>query len=435
MKELKAEAFEYPVIWEEKPDIYFGSGIFTVLNKPIERKFKLTCLVSKAYISVVNPFRLDAFGDNMTFEGTLENGSSVKGTFGDHKLTNHVLIVECKELFIGEVNEISSIETKLIGAYFEYDFSFEYENFLIELFKSDIPFDIAVRTHKINHTVLPGSRIKLSGSYITFDEANKLFRDLSYVLRPITSSEVYYRAITLNDGEAKVYSSDYIFGKLFGYNSNILSSPRDMKLYLQKALVKYIHGSKEDRITILAAGHDLATSAACGLQETSLMLLIASLNRLGGLASKKKSVWSNHKDRKVYLKQLKKYIVLESQSYIKTNTNPFSANEIVNIETSIKLIDYIDSKFIREIKTHLQDNGWSIQLDFQLLKKIRDNLMHTGLTDPTISMDEKHELQMQLEEFHLVHILDLIGFNGWVSTEKNGWRTYSLIEDIKKKLK
>ena len=191
-----------------------------------------------------------------------------------------LVVANCSELTIGELETIHIIETVLLGAYFPHNFSFTYKDYEIVFSKSGNSDTVAKRTKRISGTVLEGNVVTISGNDLNIEIITDLLVDICLLLRPLTASEVYFGYLKYNN-QTLVYLKKRMMGRLFGMRSNILESTHQYPDYLSKGLKKLETIDEFDRISIVDIGHALSTSAACGLIETGLMILIPALERLG----------------------------------------------------------------------------------------------------------------------------------------------------------
>jgi hypothetical protein len=226
-----------------------------------------------------------------------------------------------------------------------------------------------------------------------------------------------------------VYHERRMMGKMFGMRSNMLESTHQYPEYLLRGLQKMERTDEFDRISIIDIGHSLATSAGCGLIETGLLVLITSLDRLGQQASNDKVF--NPANFANGLKLLKQVLRDKVISYFSNSPDTFTAEQQSAIIKSVSRIQPWETAFIQKIKTHLEHNGWSIELDFDKLKEIRDSLAHSGIIPSGFAKSEVYKLQEQMEIFLFVHVMDLIGFEGRIKAYQDGWAVYPLKEEIK----
>lgn len=418
-----------PIIQNIETTILKGEGTFYIEKDEIKSVFQLTITASEAYISFNVPFWYLKEIYNSSFSGNLKDGTVCKGLIGGFYNTHDsIAIAECHELTIGEIQPVHSIETVLLGIYFPHPFSFKYKEYGISFSSSLTDKEVAKRTKRITGTILEGNKITITSQNLEIDKVNDLLRDICLLLRPLTSSEVYFGYMKCNN-QYIVYHEKRMMGKLFGMRSNMLESTHQYPEYLLKGLQKMETIDKFDRISIIDIGHTLATSVGCGLLETGLLVLITSLERLGQKASNDK-VYDPAKFANG-LKLLKQVLYDKVNSYFSDSPDSFTLEQQLVIIKSISRIQPWETAFIQKIKTHLQQNGWSIELDFDKLKELRDSLAHSGIIPSCFAKSEVYKLQEQMEIFLFVHVLDLVGFNGRIQITNDGWAVHPWKDEIK----
>jgi hypothetical protein len=422
-----------PIIQNIEATIFKGEGTFYIEKEEIKSVFQLTITASEAYISFNVPFWYLKELNNSSFSGNLEDGTICKGLIGGFYNTHDTIaIAACYELTIGEFRPVHTIETVLLGVYFPHSFSFKYNEYEISISASLTDKEIAKRTKRIAGTILEGNRVTVAGENLEIDEVNDFLRDMCLLLRPITSSEVYFGYMKCNN-QYIVYYEKRMTGKLFGMRSNMLESTHQYPEYLLRGLQKMETMDKFDRTSIVDIGYSLAASVGCGLLETGLLVLITSLERLGQQASNDKVF--NPANYANGLKLLKQVLNNQVTSYFSDSPDLFTIEQQLAIIKSVSRIQPWETAFVQKIKTHLQQNGWSIELDFDKLKELRDSLAHCGIIPSGFAKSEVYKLQEQMEIFLFVHVMDLVGYNGRIKASKDGWAVYPWKEEIKEGIK
>ncbi|NEW80776.1 MAG: hypothetical protein GZ094_00195 [Mariniphaga sp.] len=422
----------YSTITKEVPiTVFCGDGTFHFGEKNFDLPFQITCNAAKAYISFHSPFHCFDEFDGATFNGKLEDGRICNGClFGDYNQQNSLMVANCSELMIGESQSIHTIETVLLGFYFPHEFSFKFKDYEIAFSKSSTSQELAQRTIRMSGTVSEGNFVTISGSELEIDSAIDLLRDICLLIRPLTASEVYFGYMKCNNNTL-IYSKKKMMGKLFGMRSNILESTHQYPDYLNRGLQKLETIDSFDKTSIIDIGHALATSAACGLMETGLLVLTTSLERLGQKTVFENLNSDNSLQIKSILKQLKYFLKEQAKSFFDEHTDSFSDEQQNAIVKSISRIQPWDTAFVRKIKDHLIQNNWKIEIDFEKVKELRDSLAHSGMFPPNLSTKEAYEMQVQIEVFLLVHVLDLVGFEGRISSTKDGWAIFPWKSELK----
>jgi hypothetical protein len=418
-----------PINQNIKTTFFKGEGSFFIEKEEIKSSFQITMTASNAYISFHLPLWYLIELNHLSFSGKLEDGTICTGLIGGfYSSRNSLVIAECKELTIGELQPLHTIETVLLGLYFPHSFSFKYNKYEISFSASLTKNEVAKRTNRIAGTLLEGNPLAITGECLEVDEVNDLLRDICLLLRPLTSSEVYFGYMKCNK-QYIVYHKRRMMGKLFGMRSNMLESTHQYPEYLLRGLQKMEVMDKFDRTSIVDIGHTLATSTACGLLETSLLVLITSLERLGRQASNNKIINPPNFANDLY--HLKEVLKKQVTSYFSDSPDLFSNEQQSAIIKSVNRIQPWETAFIQKIKTYFEHNDWSIELDFDKLKELRDSLAHSGIIPSGFAKSEVHKLQEQMEIFLFVHVMDLIGFNGRIQTTNDGWAVYPLKDEIK----
>jgi hypothetical protein len=420
-----------PIIKDVKISILHGEGLFFVGNRSEKSSFEISYTASEAYISFLDSLRLFENLDDANFDGKLEDGRTCTGNISGN-ISNHnsLIVASCSELIIGKLETLLSIETVLIGVYFPYEFSFDFKEYRIAFSKSTTLRELAKRTSRMAGTFTEGNVVTISGSQLDIDCVNDLLRDICLLLRPITASEVYFRCLKCNN-EIIVYHKNRLIGKHFGIRCNILESTKQYPDFLLKGLKKMEIIDDFDKASIRDIGHALSISAAGGLIETGLMLLISSLERLSQKSIPEIHVANNNYQFISNLQQFKHFLKEQANIYFEGHSEIFYESQKVAIIKSISRIQPWDTAFMKKIQTHLNQNGWAVELDFDILKELRDSLAHSGMLPTDIPFAEAFRWMEKLEVFLLVHVLDLVGFNGRISSSKDGWVVYPLKEDVK----
>jgi hypothetical protein len=420
-----------PIIKEMSTTVFCGEGTFLFGDKNFDLPFQITCTAAKAYISFHSPLQSHDQTECDFFKGNLADGRICTGELGgDYFQSNSLIVAYCSELIIGELQSIHTIETVLLGIYFPHEFSFKYNNYTITFSKSSTTNELAKRTLRMAGTISEGNIVTISGDKLEIDPVNDLLRDICLLLRPLTSSEVYFGYLKCNN-HTLIYHKKSIIGKLFGMRSNILESTHQYPDYLSKGLKKLETIDSFDKTSIIDIGQALSTSAVCDFMETGILVLTTSLERLGQKSVSVGSHFGNSPELTNNLKQLKCFLKEQAKSFFNEHTDSFSDDQQNAIANSISRIQPWDTAFVNKIKAHLIQNKWKIEIDFKKVKKIRDSLAHSGMFPPGLSTKGAYDMQVQIEVFLLVHILDLIGFEGRISSTKDGWAVFPRKSEVK----
>ena len=135
--------------------------------------------------------------------------------------------------------------------------------------------------------------------------------------------------------------------------------------------------------------------------------------------------------REIQLKNLKGFLKKQAFIFFDNHPNAFTEIQRKAIHSSISRIQAWNIAFIKKIQDHLIKNGWKGEFDLERVKEIRDSLTHSGMLPSGYDMERVYKLQEQLENFLFVHVLDLIGFEGRVSSSKYGWATFPWKVELK----
>lgn len=427
-----ADSIYCPIIKDVPTTIFRGKGSFLFGDRNEKSLFQITCTASEAYIAFDASFHIFERFNDLTFEGKLEDGRICKGyVFGDYNQQNSLFVAKCSELIIGEFDTINTIEAVLMGIYFPHEFSFQYKDYKIDISKSSTSKELAKRTKSISGTISEGNSVTISGNKLNVDSINDLLRDMCLLLRPLTASEVYFGCLKC-DNQTLIYHKKRMSGKLFGMRSNMLESTHQYPDYLSKGLQKLETIDAFDKMSITDIGHVLSTSAACGLLETGLMVLVAALERLGQKATPMSYNSNDASQFKNNLQKFKDFLKEQATIYYEENQNLFSETQKGAISKSISRISPWDTAFVKKIQAHLSKNGWVVDLDFDKVKELRDSLAHSGMIPQGFQKEEAITLRIQLEIFLFVHVLDLVGFDGRISSTKDGWAVFPRKDEFKK---
>lgn len=254
----------------------YGEGSFMVGSRTVQSSFILTCTASSAYCSFYLSYDFVTDLTNIRLTGNLDDGRTCKAIlYGDYSIQDGNTVINCQELTIGNEENIQTIDAELLGIYFPHEFSFGYKKYDIKFTKPKNPREVAKRTKRITGAILEGNSIVISGDNLDVEDINDLIGDICPLLRPLTSSEVYFGLMKCNQ-RMIIYHKKRMMGRLLGMRSNILESTHQYPDYLKKGLEKLETIDDFDRISIVDIGHSLSTSSACGLMETGLMVLVSS---------------------------------------------------------------------------------------------------------------------------------------------------------------
>jgi hypothetical protein len=420
-----------PITKELTTEVFRGEGTFQFGDKHMQSSFQITSTATQAYISFQAPLRYFREMEGVRFSGKLQNGMICDGYLsGCFNQVDSLVVANCSELSIGKLETIHTIETVLLGVYFPHNFSFKYKDYEIGFSKSGNSDVIAKRTKRISSTVLEGNVVTISGNDLNIEIINDLLADICLLLRPLTASEVYFGYLKCNN-QTLLYLKKRMIGRLFGMRSNILESTHQYPDYLCKGLNKLETIDEFDRISIVDIGHALSTSAACGLIETGLMILIPALERLGQKELNESYNPNDASQFRTNLRQFRNFINKQALIYFNEYPNSFSEMQKDAIGKSISRIQPWDTAFVKKIQTQLIQNGWTVELDFSKVKELRDSLAHSGMLPIGFSQTSAYELQEQVENFLFVHILDLVGFDGRISSFKDGWAVFPWKNEFK----
>jgi len=351
--------------------IYKGRAVFEIGNIGYSSDIEIYTAASGAYIKYNLDSNLSLSFEDIQFSGSLDDGTFIKGSvIGSAGLC----ISECNELQIGEFDKIQSIETILLGCYFQHKFSLDYKVYHIQFLPSITSPDVAKRTYRLNQTLLEGNPVVITCENLNIDDVNNLFREICRFLRPLVASEVYFGRLMINQ-KSMIYHRLKMKGNLFGMKNNVLESTIQYSEYLKSGLEKWENLSEFDKVTIIDVGHALATSNGCGLLETGLLVLVVALERL-------------------------------------------SKNEM-------------NAHFRISIDNYLKINGWTQEHDIEAIKDLRNSLAHSGVLPENFDKEKAKLIQVQLEYFLLIAVLDKLDFKGRISASKDGWRIFPMVEDVK----
>lgn len=403
-----------------------GSGVLKKGEISETISFELLCFPIGALICFsTNKFKFGKF-EWANFSGELENGKSCKGQIAhDFQSINNDVIAFCHSLTVGEIVSIQKISTKLIGVYFPFSIDFENIGIKIHIKTSKHSKSTARRTQVLTGAILEGNEVVLKGDNIVIDTANDLLRKLCILIRPLTCSQVFYIALTINDTQL-AYLSKYTSGEFFGGEYKMLESRSDYLKYLEQGLQKLDTLNAFDFESINDIGHTLAISSSTSLLQLKLTTLIISLERLGSemLRDKtnKENTWTVLSGD---LKSLKLELKEKSIEYFENNSTVFNESQKSNILESLNKITAWDEIFKRKINNHFLRNNWDVSLDLKELKTIRDELMHCGELPENISSEYAYDLSKKLELYLFIHVLDILDIEALIHTNWKGWLKFN----------
>ncbi|MEB2782152.1 hypothetical protein U3A58_17300 [Algoriphagus sp. C2-6-M1] len=388
--------------------------------------FELLCFSSGALICFsTGKFFLGQF-EWAYFTGKLEDGHPCTGQIAnDFESTNNDVIAFCSTLTIGEINSVLKVSSKMSGVYFPFSIDFEYKGMKIHIKPTKHSKSTARRTQILTGAILEGNEVVIEGNNIVLDEANDFLRKLCILMRPLSCSQVFYRAFIVNDSHL-VYLDNYISGEFFGGDYKMLERKCDYLQYFEKGIQKLDLLSEFDLESINDIGNTLAISSSTGLLELKLTSLIVSLERLGSEIAKEqandKNAW---KVLNGEMKSLKLSLKKNFGEYLLKNPTAFNESQKSSIHQSIQKITAWDEIFKRKINNHFLRNNWDVSLDLTELKTIRDELMHTGKLPEEISSEYAFDLSKKLELYLFIHVLDILEIEALVHTNWRGWRKFN----------
>lgn len=416
--------------------IYKGRAVFEIGNIGYSSDIEIYTAASGAYIKYNLDSNLSLSFEEIQFSGSLDDGTFIKGSvIGSAGLC----ISECNELQIGEFDKIQSIETILLGCYFQHKFSFEFKSKKITFLPSANSLSLAKRTKRLKYTILEGNKVVVEDESLSIEEVNQMLWVICWLLRPIIASEVYYKALNINDGELIIYSPNTPSGKRFGMREEIFMSTDSVPRYLRDGLTKWEKLDKFDRLTIKDAGYVLSNAKLLGYGELAIMPLFAAIERLGSKYDSVKPSPNNEINK--IIKDLKGELKKTADTYFERNAG-LSDEHQSNLLRSIGKIKPYDDQVIQKLKRHLINSNWKMEIDIDVYKELRDYIMHSGVwpkKDEDCFDDDiedypnqkSNDLQDQLEVIMLIAVLDLVGYEDLIEMSKNGWRTYVRVNDVK----
>ena len=427
IKDIKAAFIGENVskVYEGKADFLHGTAVHS-------SDIILFTNTSKAYIEFNESEYTFLNDDITTFEGIVDNDTKkIIGKIRYHKENNKGrTIAECFELHLGEAVEIRKVETILMGSYFEQEFTFNYKGSKITFLPSTNSLSLAKRTKRLNHTILEGNKVVIEHDNLSIDGVNQMLWVISWLLRPIVASEVYYKPLIINDAELIIYSPSTPSGGRFGMSEKILKDTDSLTRYLREGLTKWEKLDKFDKLTIKDAGDVLSNAEVLGYGELAIMPLFAAIERLGSKYDSNKPSPNNELNK--IIKDLKGKLKQTAKTYFADNAGSLTEEHKSNLFRSISNVKPYDDQVIQKLKRHLINNDWQMEIDIEVYKELRDSIMHIGVWPEGYPNQKSNNLQDQMEVIMLIAVLDLVEFDGLVEMSKNGWRTYVWVSDVKK---
>ncbi|MEZ4911034.1 MAG: hypothetical protein R2774_09235 [Saprospiraceae bacterium] len=427
------------LLGENTSKVYQGRANFVHGGAAYSSNIIVYTNASKAYIEYNDTIEAFIQDGIVVFDGLVEEERPISGKIGPSKnYADGKTIAECFELSIGAATNVYKIEAVLMGCYIKHEFTFHYRGNKITFVPGTNTLSMANRTKRLNHIILEGNRVVIEHGNLSIDGVNQMLWVICWLLRPIVASEVYYKPLIINDGELIFYSPKTPSGKRFGMSEKILMSTATLPTYFQDGLIKWEKLDPFDKQTIKDAGHALANAEELGYSELAMMALLAAIERLGSKYGNAKAESTIGK----IVKNLKDELKEKVNTFFDNTDGELSDDHKSNLLLSIGNIKPYDDQVVQKVKKHLVNNGFKTEPDFKIFKKLRDNLMHSGVwpkkskkppfNDPEDYPNQKsNELQDQLETIMLIAVLDLVGYDGLIAMSKNGWRTYVWVYDVK----
>ncbi|MBP6234842.1 MAG: hypothetical protein KA270_00825 [Saprospiraceae bacterium] len=412
-----------------------GSAVFQLNDLKFESDFEIEYTSLKAFIKFTFKNNILPLSGGIIFKGLTSDGIAIAGEVDSNNFNfdininsrNNIIIADLVYLNIGEeasLDALKEVKCRLVGLYYSFNISWNFEKYLIELNKSEWSIDDAKRTKKATVAILEGNEIIIKGDDLSKMQVEQLLIDICFLLRPICSSEIFFNHYICNDNLIVFPKSINLKGTLFGFEENILNSTVIWQDLLSNGLKAYRKLDALQKQEYINIGYALSTSAGCGTMETALANLIQTLEYIGNNTSED-IIHQSNPEIKNQIKQIKSNLNDCFVSFHEDNKFNMPESIISGIKNSIYRIQPWNPETIKKVKSLLSKNGWNIKIDFEEFKVIRDGLAHNGMVPKEISHKRRYEIQEQLETILLIHALDIIGLEGRIAQKGfDGWIIY-----------
>jgi hypothetical protein len=406
-----------------------GSAMFQLNDLKFESDFEIEYTYLKAFIKFTLKNNIFPLSEGIIFKGLTSNEISIAGEVdfnncnfditinNNNNNTNNIVIADLVYLCIGDEDNLKAlkeVKCRLVGLYYPFNISWNFEKYLIELNKSEWSINDAKRTKKATGAILGGNEIIIKGDDLNKIQVEELLIDICFLLRPICSSEIFFNHYICNDNLIVFPKSINQKGTLFGFEENILNSTVIWQDLLSNGLKAYRSLDALRKQEYINIGYALSTSAGCGTMETALANLIQTLEYIGNNTSED-IIHQSNPEIKNQIKQIKSNLNDCFVSFHEDNKFNMPESIISGIKNSINRIQPWNPETIKKVNSLLLKNGWNNKIEFEEFKVIRDQLAHNGMIPKEISHKRRYEIQEQLETILLIHALDIIGLEGRIA--------------------
>lgn len=403
-----------------------GSAVFQIDDLKFESTFEIVYTNVKAFIKFYSEVHILQLPTGLQFFGHTSDGISIAGEVDSSNfvIKGKSVNADLNYLHIGNeevINKIHEVKAKLLGVYYPFNISFQYEKYFIELLKAERSIEDAKRTKAATGAILEGNEIVIKGESLSKREVEQLLVDICFLLRPVCCGEIYFGCYNCNN-ELIIFPKNWnLKGTLFGLQIRLLESSLIWENFLLIGLSSYRKFQPLQKQEYINIGYALFTSTGCGTLETAMTTLIQTIEYIGYNTTDELKLRNNLEIKNI-LSEIKKYLNSGFDSFVSNNESKLPPIIIDGIKSSINKIQPWDPIVIKKVKLLLSKNDWEIEFDFDEFKTIRDSLAHSGMFPEGLPYQRRYELQDQYETILVVQALDLIGVEGNIALRgRDGW--------------
>ncbi|MBK8370773.1 MAG: hypothetical protein IPL20_05235 [Saprospiraceae bacterium] len=137
------------------------------------------------------------------FEGKTIDGYDIKGEIDTQNISvTTEIIADILWMQTGDfqiLDGIIKVNCHLIGVYFPHTIDFEYEDLSISFVKPLFSIEDAKRANKAIGAILEGNQVIITGEKMNLTKVESILKNISWLLEPICSGEVYFGHYVCND--------------------------------------------------------------------------------------------------------------------------------------------------------------------------------------------------------------------------------------------
>lgn len=407
-----------------------GTGSFTSNDIEFEASFELIYYPEKTIIKtqVDNEHtQLKVFFENKRevnweLKGIIENGINIiaRELHLERMKNGNFYFQPLKEIVIGDNKEdyFNYAEFPLIGFYAG-NINFKYNNWQIESIVQNENPQIQKLKSKYWSIQLEGLTLTLSSKAETKEEFHSKANNISSLLSLAVGNDIIF-------DRQLFYKNDKLTTEIWrrkaGYNFGVLPSlPEDeLNYFIKNSLDKFEIWDEEKKITFNSAVNYINSSSQGYLENRLLRLCIAWESIASRWAKENDIINEELEPLKNHLKK-----TIDDFELPKSHDKSFIKDRILGALEWGKLYN----KLMGILKQYKLNHN-KLGLDFKTLIKIRNDIAHSGRFRKKYSKEDLVALIFNNKLGLQVLLLRELGYDSYILTHKNKWKTRIKIEEL-----